>query len=140
MSRFRFALAPVVATALLFLGAVNTSAAPVNSHSPNLMMLPVSCDNGMSFTAVVPGSSSMNSKNVDAAHLLGSTGIFATKSLSVTITEGGQVVFSSVINHAENASFQGSIVTCQGSRPITDPFNGLPATLTVVAQGFITPR
>ena len=136
----RVVVSAVVLMGLLWLTGSNALAAPINSQSPNLFVGPVSCNNGQTVLVVVPETSSNNSKAVEAVHIVGSTSVFADKSVSFVGTEGGQVVFSQTITHAANASFQGSLVTCTTSFSFTDPQTGQLVTVAITAMGFFTPR
>lgn len=136
----RVILPLVVLIGLLWVTGSNALAAPTNSHSPNLFEGIASCSNGQTVMVVVPGTSSDNSKAVEVAHIVGSTSVFAAKSVSFVGTEGGQVVFSQTITHAQNASFQGSLVTCTTSFSLTDPQTGQVVTVAITARGFFTPR
>jgi hypothetical protein len=136
----RVVVSAVVLMGLLWLTGSNALAAPTNSQSPNLFVGPVSCNNGQTFTVVVPGTSSDKSKAVEAAHIVATNGVFVVKSLSFVGTEGGQVIFSQTITHAENASFQGTLVTCNTGFSFTDPQTGQLATVAITAIGFFTPR
>jgi hypothetical protein len=136
----RRVILPWVLIGLFWVTGSTALAAPTNSQSPNLFEGTVSCNNGQTLSVVVPGTSGKNSKALETAHIVGSTSVFADKSLTFVVTEGGQVVFSGTISHAQNASFQGSLVTCTTSFPVTDPQTGQVATDTITATGFFTPR
>jgi hypothetical protein len=136
----RRVILPWVLIGLFWVTGSTAFAAPTNSQSPNLFEGTVSCNNGQTLSVVVPGNSGNNSKAAETAHIVGSTSVFAVKSLSIVGTEGGQVIFSSSITHAENASFQGSLVTCTTSFTTTDPQTGQLATIAITATGFFTPQ